>query len=385
MAKYRSAFGRVLRRKGRDGRHLPGFYVRVRIDDKETTRWAGPDRKTAAEFLANLLRQNAREDLLGEKAIASLSFTEFRPFWDAHLTAKHGATTVKGDRGRLDAIVKWFGTRALADIGSGDVQDFLAHLKNEEGLSRATVNRYASALSVAFRFAVEKGFARSNPVKGITRPKESERPIPFVSSSDVDRLIAACSNVRFRALIRILSDTGLRREEAVRLVWRDIDLGRGALTVNKSKSGLPRDVPLTAAAKTAFRDLRATAGPVAAVGSEVLWPEFQGRWIDRIEGRFRRLRKRTGRPTLRLHDLRHGLGSRLAQVGVPIPTIAAILGHLCLRTTMRYAGHVPDGATVEAIRRLEKGVSPAPEVESPGYAGGDAAAPGLATNAGGGT
>ena len=34
-------------------------------------------------------------------------------------------------------------------------------------------------------------------------------------------------------------------------------------------------------------------------------------------------------------------------------TVGALAGHKCLATTMRYAGHLPEGATVEAIRRLE--------------------------------
>ena len=72
-----------------------------------------------------------------------------------------------------------------------------------------------------------------------------------------------------------------------------------------------------------------------------------------IEARFRRLRMRAGFPTMRLHDLRHSFCSRLAQAGVPLPTIAALAGHESVATTMRYASHIPDGAMHAAIRRLE--------------------------------
>jgi integrase len=56
---------------------------------------------------------------------------------------------------------------------------------------------------------------------------------------------------------------------------------------------------------------------------------------------------------MRLHDLRHSCASRLAQAGVPLPTIGAALGHRCWQTTARYANHVPAGAVAEAMRKLD--------------------------------
>lgn len=53
--------------------------------------------------------------------------------------------------------------------------------------------------------------------------------------------------------------------------------------------------------------------------------------------------------------MRHAFCSRLAQAGVPIPTIRVLAGHKSISTTMRYAGHVPGGATFDAIKRLNKG------------------------------
>ena len=74
MPRKRSTFGRVFRRKVKGGGYAPGFYVRIRRGKREVTRWGGPDRKTAHEFLARLLRESAREDLLDEKVIASVTF-----------------------------------------------------------------------------------------------------------------------------------------------------------------------------------------------------------------------------------------------------------------------------------------------------------------------
>ena len=38
---------------------------------------------------------------------------------------------------------------------------------------------------------------------------------------------------------------------------------------------------------------------------------------------------------------------------MPIPTISTLAGHRSITTTMRYASHLPTGATVDAIRKLD--------------------------------
>jgi len=381
----RRTFGRVYRRRGR-----PGFYVRVRLHGREATRWAGPDRKTAHDFLANLHRTTAREDLLGEKAIASETFEGFKRTLLTYLAARHRGTTVKGESGRVDRIVSHFGTRPLCDITTAEVEDFLTtlradrHVRDGETVrinppaSVATRNRYASALSVAFRLAVEKGFARSNPVAGIKRPKEPKHPVPYISDSDLGRLLAACTNARFRALLRVLADAGLRRSEETRLEWRDVILSRGrhgVLVVRTSKTGEPREVPLTKAGRAALKTLQRKRGAVPLKGSDPVWPEFFDK-PDRVEGRFRRLRKHVaGFESLSIHDLRHGFCSRLAQRSVPLPTIAALAGHKSIATTMRYASHLPAGATEEAISRLDPKPRRAPKRRVEGDRAGDQAVP----------
>ncbi len=372
MASLRSTFGHLFRRKGKNGRYLPGWYVRLRVRGGESARWAGPDRRIAAEFLAELLRKSARDDLLGEKAIPEVTFKGFLPKIIAYFEAHHAPTTMRGERGCLARIAAHFGSRPIGSISPADISDFLTGLRADRHrrdgdkvlknppASGATRNRYASILAVAFRLAVERGYASSNPVSGLRRQREPRHPVPFISSADVDRLLAAAVDPLFRSLLRVLADCGLRRSEAIRLEWRDVHLARPAIVVRQSKSGRPREIPLTTKAKAAFAVLEAARKPAADGGKDFVWPRFQGKSMGAVEARFRRLRVRAGFPTMRLHDLRHGFCSRLAQEGVPIPTIAALAGHSSIVTTMRYASHLPEGATLDAIRRLDGASTPAP-------------------------
>lgn len=341
----RSTFGRVFTRKGR-----PGFYVRLRLHGRETTRWAGPDRKTAHELLARLLRESAREDLLGEKAVALVTFAEAKADFLRHFEARHAASTYRAEKGRVEWIAEHWASKPVREITAGDVEDLLATLKVENGASRATRNRYASALARMFQFAVAKGWARTDPTKSVKRHREDRRPVPYLDPDAIDRLEAAATDATFATLVRLLADTGMRTGEARRLEWRDVDLDRGIVLVRRSKTREPREIPLTATVEAHLRRLH---GEAEAHGKAPLWASLRDMSPSAVSARFRRLAKRAGLEGLRAHDLRHGFCSRLAQAGVPLPTIGELAGHKSVATTQRYAGHVPEGATHAAMRRLE--------------------------------
>ena len=68
---------------------------------------------------------------------------------------------------------------------------------------------------------------------------------------------------------------------------------------------------------------------------------------------WRRARREAGIEDVRLHDLRHTVASQAVACGVPLPTVARMLGHAQPTMTLRYA-HVGD-REVEAAGRTRRG------------------------------
>ncbi len=346
MARSNSAFGTIFRRKGR-----AGFYVRVRLKGVEHTRWGGPDRDTATEYLSKLFRETSREALLGEKAIRAIPFASFAPVVEAHFRANHKESTVDSELGKLNRATDWFGVSPINEITAGDVQEFIDALADKSKFTRATVNRYLSLLSSVFKHAVLKGFAAENPVKQLDWQREEERSIPYTTNEDIDRLVAHARDERFGAFIRIAADTGLRRSELRALEWRDVYLARAVLLVRRSKSSKSREVGLTPEAQRQFAWLHEhRTTPIT--GANLVWPEWSARCRQAVSSRFKTVARWAGMGDLRLHDMRHSFCSRLAQKGVPLPTISMLAGHSSLGTTMKYAKHLPTGAGVDAIALL---------------------------------
>ena len=56
------------------------------------------------------------------------------------------------------------------------------------------------------------------------------------------------------------------------------------------------------------------------------------------------------------HDLRHTFASRLAMAGVPIRTLADLMGHTEVQTTTRYA-HLARGYLAEAVKKLAPSIA----------------------------
>jgi integrase len=353
VSRSKAMAGRVFQRSGR-----PGFYVRVRSGMKEVTRYAGATRKTAHEFAARLLLDRDRRELLDKVAIPSVAFAEIEAQFLAHLEARHAPTTVAVERIRLKAIVSHFSSHSLCDVGPAQVGDFVTALRTQRGQSAASCNRMLALLSVLFGYAIERGLAATNPVKGLSRPKEDRPAVPYLDDKDISRFeTAAGSDHELRALIRLLADAGLRRGEALALTWMDVDLSRGSLVVRRSKTHEAREVPLTENTRNALSDQASRCPSIALHKPTPVFPGLVAVKPSSVTGRFKTVARRAGSPDLRLHDLRHAFCSRLAQRGVPLTTIAKLAGHRSVQTTQRYAEHMPKGATRLAIEALEGSIA----------------------------
>jgi len=373
MAKRR--FGRIFWRPGRPGSEVGTWAIRYRQNGRWVQKSIGPDFDMAEQALATVQVALLQEKHLGVRAIAPATFTEFRPTVKRLLEARLVPKSVACEMGRYGVLERHFGNRPLCDLGPADIEDFLSALQtkarngHKKGNKPQTGNRYIALLNRVFKEAVDRAFARENPVARVRRVREEVRAVPFLDEADLAR-IAAAAKPWLRPLVFLAADTGLRRGELLGLQWRDIDFARSVLVVRHSKNKRPREVPLTDRARAVVGDLRAARGPVPLVGEDPMFTELAGRHPNwgplSVSLGFRKAAKKAGFTGLRFHDLRHAFCSRLAQLGVPLSTVAILAGHSSLTVTNRYARHVPKDATREAIARLaQAAIHAAPMATAP--------------------
>jgi integrase len=202
-------------------------------------------------------------------------------------------------------------------------------------MTPATVNREVACLRKLLAFAVEQGELDVNPIAGIKLFSEAAGRIPKFEPED-ERLLLAALPVWMQRVVRIAILTGCRQGEILALRWRHVDFKASTLTIEDSKSGESRRVPMHPALAMELKERRGTPNGfvVSVVSGDP--PTEHSPEAHSVSQAFRRAVRKMGRPDLRFHDLRHVAGSRLLATGASLPEVAATLGHKTLAMSKRY-------------------------------------------------
>lgn len=200
------------------------------------------------------------------------------------------------------------------------------------------------------------------------------------SHDDVQRLLAETLKHRVGAtsisrwvrytLYGLLSVTGLRIGEALRLNVTDVDLEHGILTILDSKFGRSRLVPVHPSTRTALRKYQRRRNEYFK-GRDIA-PFFVSRHGTRMShndawkslvrlSRKTGLRGPTDRHGPRLHDFRHSAAAQVmlrcyrsgADPERRLPALSTYLGHVDLRHTYWYL-HQNPALMKQAVGRLER-------------------------------
>jgi integrase len=116
----------------------------------------------------------------------------------------------------------------------------------KEELSASTRNRHLTMLKSVFNKAVEWGMLFTNPCAAIKNIRENGARTRFLSTEEIDTLLAHASE-RFKPLLITALHTGMRRGEILRLMRSDVDFVNHIITVQESKSGKKRMIPVQTA------------------------------------------------------------------------------------------------------------------------------------------
>ncbi len=215
-------------------------------------------------------------------------------------------------------------------------------------------------------------------------PHSSTRARPYLyTEQDVQGLLAAALKLSiawpstplrpwvFHCLLGLLSVTGLRISEALELKLGDVDLEQGVLTIQATKFGRSRLVPLHPTTCTVLANYlqRRQQFLGATPASDCVFVSNRGTRLDtgRVRRTFYALSRQTGLRASgasngpRLHDFRHRFAvqvlTRWYESGEDparrLPVLSTYLGHVCVAGTYWYLSSWPE-LMAQAMARLER-------------------------------
>lgn len=249
------------------------------------------------------------------------------------------AKTVEGKSPKTTARYEYVLEKAIFGIGKpienitvNDIRTWFSAEK-DRGISDRSLDGARSVCSSFFGWLFRESLIKQNPMNNFSKIKyRKEIRLPF-SNVEMERIKRSCKNTRDLTIVHFLRSTGCRIGEVERLNRCDIDVERHCGTVI-GKGDKPRKIyfdDITAECLKEYLGSRTDSDSAL----------FVGRGTSRVtQQAIRKMLTKIGTDAnvenVHPHRFRRTLATHLAELGMPVQQIAAILGHENINTTMKY-------------------------------------------------
>lgn len=239
----------------------------------------------------------------------------------------------------------------------------------EKPLSPGTIRDYHAIIYTVLEQAYKEMIIKYNPAKRVTLPKKKRvRESKALRPEQLKAVLAALEGepLPFRALITFFISTGCRRGEALALTWDKVDFARREVLINQSMIYLPETGIQSGPTKT--DNSRRVALPDETIDllrklwaeqaknrlrlgdlwedSNLVFPRWNGKPMNpgNVNLELTAFCDRHGLPHINPHLFRHSAASVLLSNGVDVLTVAGMLGHSDVSTTLDTYAHAIDEA-----------------------------------------
>ena len=227
-----------------------------------------------------------------------------------------------------------FVAKPFDEVGTYDIRFYLANMK-DQGVSGRTLENYRSYISAFYQWLTREDFITKNPCDKIPPIKYKEEVKRPFSDPEIDALRGACNDERQRAMVEILVSSGIRVEELSNLDITDIDFVKLSVHVKEGKGSKERVTYMTEVCAMHLKKYLFTKRDnhpalfISLTKKERLQP-------GGVRDILRNLGKRAAVTNVHPHRFRRTFATNLARRGMDIQTIAKLMGHADLKTTMIY-------------------------------------------------
>jgi len=316
-----------------------GWWVRIYSNGRQ--QWFRCENKSQAKALYGRLKAEHREGKYFEKA----QTIRFKEIADDYIQALDARRRRKGDdKARINRWLSAFSNQDATTISPRQIEQVLGKLQGE-GKQPATLVRHLTVLKAVFNRAIRFGVLSSNPCTQVKTAKPNNVLVRYLTNAQ-EALLLEILPPKYHSAVVTAVNTGLRQGELLRLTWADVDWNVGVLTVNETKAGDRRRVPMNSTVLGLLSQMKSSGTPLA---ESPVFPH-PARLLRKAFGK---AVKAGGLSPFRFHDLRHTFASRLAMQGANDRTLMALGGWKSAAMLTRYA-HLSPTHLYQAVEGLAK-------------------------------
>lgn len=251
-----------------------------------------------------------------------------------------------------------YGPLGLDQVTAEHVNAYIAHQLSTWTPSTAATR--FRCLQQFFRYAEYSGHLATSPMAELRPPRFTDAPVPVLRDDELARLLRTCDGTSFRdrrdlAMLRLLIDTGTRRQELASMTTRALDLDHHLITIT-GKGQRVRTVSFgheTTVALTRYLEARSEH---PASSDRHLWLGLRGPMTGSgIRYRVKRRAAEAGIDGVFPHRFRHTFAHRWLLAGGNETDLQTLAGWQSPQMLTRYGASARAERAIHAHQRLALG------------------------------
>ena len=224
----------------------------------------------------------------------------------------------------------------LGSITTDDLRSYLDLYRKNDHVGKVTLDNIRRVLSSFFAWLEIEDHIVKSPVRRIHKIRTGEKVKDTYSDESVELMRDHCSNLRDLAIIDLLSSTGMRVGELVKLNRDDINFEKKECIV-QGKGNKQRKVYFDAKTKIHLQKyIEQRSDQKQALFVSLLKPHNRLN-ISGVELRLRKIGKELNIIKVHPHKFRRTMATKAIDKGMPVEQVQLLLGHKSIDTTMQYA------------------------------------------------
>ena len=318
-----------------------------------------------------------------------LKLSTFAKRWfEEHCRKKLAPKTQRGYKNQLNKrILPALGHIDVNKIRPQHIIAFLRDLQEQKDrydgragkISQQSIYYSFRVLSSMLQDAVQWQIIPNNPCKRVEPPATGRNKVAIMDEDSIIKMFHALEEepLKYRTIIILAIDSGLRLGELMGLKWQDIQFDHAVLHVTKANQALGgmgtftkapknessvRCVTLSGSTVALLKDYRLEQTKIQHQLGE-LWQD-EGWVFTQWNGKpmypttpsqwFLKFLRRHELPHMRFHALRHLSATVLISQGIPLKNVSSRLGHTDIRTTANIYGEALPSVDRQAASQMDE-------------------------------
>ena len=202
------------------------------------------------KLLETVLEQNIKNltiDLLTEKMPNECPISLLHSFLSAKKIEGCSEKSLKYYFSTIEALLNKL-NKNISNISTNDLRLYLSDYQEKNGSSKVTIDNIRRIFSSFFSWLEDEDYILKSPVRRIHKVKTAKTIKEILTDEEIEKLRDNTNNIRDLAIVEILSSTGMRVGELVKINTKDIDFQERSCIVT-GKGNKQREVYFDARTK----------------------------------------------------------------------------------------------------------------------------------------